>query len=116
MKNIDSAAHTRGESIYLDDIPLIQGTLFGAVFGSPVAHGIIRKLDVTEAEKLPGVVRVLTYKEVRGENQIGGIVPDEPLFAEGPVHLCGIPVAFLVAYSDGALRRPVRTKRLDTAS
>ncbi|HEX9510960.1 MAG TPA: molybdopterin cofactor-binding domain-containing protein [Puia sp.] len=108
MKNIDSAAHTRGESIYLDDIPLIQGTLFGAVFGSPVAHGIIRKLDVTEAEKLPGVVRVLTYKEVRGENQIGGIVPDEPLFAEGHVHFCGMPVAFVVADSEGAARAALK--------
>src|SRR5258708_25826243 len=108
MKNIDSAAHTRGESIYLDDIPLIQGTLFGAVFGSPVAHGIIRKLDVTEAEKLPGVVRVLTYKEVRGENQIGGIVPDEPLFAEGHVHVCGMPVAFVVADSEGAARAALK--------
>ncbi len=35
--NIDSKTHVRGESIYLDDIPLQQGTLFGAAFGSPVA-------------------------------------------------------------------------------
>ena len=108
MKNIDSAAHTRGESIYLDDIPLIQGTLFGAVFGSPVAHGIIRSLDITAAEQSPGVVRVLTYKSVRGENQVGGIVPDEPLFAESHVHFCGMPVAFIVADSDAAARAALK--------
>ena len=108
MKNIDSAAHTRGESIYLDDIPLIQGTLFGAVYGSPAAHGIIRKLDVTEAEQSPGVVRVFTYKDIRGENQIGGIVPDEPLFAEGHVHFCGMPVAFVVADSESAARAALK--------
>ncbi|HWK03954.1 MAG TPA: molybdopterin cofactor-binding domain-containing protein [Puia sp.] len=108
MKNIDSASHTRGESIYLDDIPLIQGTLFGVVFGSPVAHGIIRKLDIAEAEQSPGVVRIFTYKEVRGENQIGGIVPDEPLFAEGHVHFCGMPVAFVVADSESAARAALK--------
>ena len=42
MKNIDSITHLRGESVYLDDIPLIHGTLFAAVFDSPVAHGKIK--------------------------------------------------------------------------
>ena len=107
MKNIDAAAHTRGESIYLDDIPLIQGTLFGAVFSSPVAHGIIHNLDLREAEQVPGVVRIFTYKDVKGENQIGGIVPDEPLLAESHVHFCGMPIAMVVAESDEAARAAV---------
>jgi xanthine dehydrogenase large subunit len=107
MKNIDSAGHTRGESIYLDDIPLIQGTLFGAVYGSPVAHGLIRRLDVSAAEQSPGVVRVLTFQDIKGENQIGGIIPDEPLFAGQHVHFCGMPVAFVVAVSEKAAREAV---------
>lgn len=107
MKNIDSAGHTRGESIYLDDIPLLQGTLFGAVYGSPVAHGSIRRLDVSGAEQSPGVVRVLTFRDIKGENQIGGIIPDEPLFAEQHVHFCGMPVAFVVAVSENAAQEAV---------
>jgi xanthine dehydrogenase large subunit len=113
MKNIDSIGHTRGESIYLDDIPLIQGTLFGAVFGSPGAHGIIRQLDITEAEKSPGVVRVFTCKDIRGENQIGGIVPDEPLFAESHVHFCGMPIAFVVADSEAGARAAVKKIKVE---
>lgn len=113
MKNIDSAAHTRGESVYMDDIPLIQGTLFGAVCGSPVAHGILHRLDTGEAEQLPGVVRVFTYKDVKGENQIGGIVPDEPLFAEDHVHFCGMPIAFVVAISEEAARAALKKIRAD---
>lgn len=100
MKNIDSFTHTRGESIYLDDIPLTAGTLFGAVFGSPEAHGKILKLDVSGAEAMEGVVRVFTYKDIPGENQIGGIVPDEPLLAVEEVHFNGMPVAFVVAISE----------------
>ena len=77
MKNIDSKTHTRGESVYLDDIPLTQGTLFGAVFRSPVAHAHITHLDTSLAEGLTGVVKIFTCKDITGENQIGGIVPDD---------------------------------------
>ena len=56
MKNIDSHTHVSGQSVYLDDIPLIQGTLFGAAYGSPVAHGIITSLQLEEALQEPGVV------------------------------------------------------------
>jgi len=97
FQNIDSITHVRGESIYLDDIPLQQGTLFGAAFGSPIAHGKITSLDLSVAEKMPGVVRIFTYKDIPGDNQIGGIVPDEPLLAEDEVHFVGMPVAFVVA-------------------
>ncbi len=99
MKNIDSYTHVRGESIYLDDIPLQQGTLFGAAFGSPHAHGKILHLDLSAAEKMEGVVRIFTHKDIPGRNQIGGIVPDEPLLAEDEVHFVGMPVAFVVATS-----------------
>lgn len=116
MKNIDAAAHTRGESIYLDDIPLIQGTFFAAVFGSPVAHGFIRRLDTSLAEACPGVIRIFTCKDVTGENQIGGIIPDEPLFAEQHVHFIGMPVALVVAVSDAAARHALDKIQVDIES
>ena len=54
MKNIDSYTHLRGESVYIDDIPVLQGTLYAAVFDSPVAHGKLISLDTTAAAALPG--------------------------------------------------------------
>lgn len=113
MRNIDSYTHTRGESIYLDDIPVIAGTLFAACFDSPVAHGIIKNLDVSAAEKSEGVFRVLTYKDITGENQIGGIIPDEPLFADHHVHFCGMPVALVLADSDEAARLAVKKIKIE---
>jgi xanthine dehydrogenase large subunit len=113
MKNIDSRTHTRGESVYLDDIPLVQGTLFGAALGSPIAHGFLRNIDVREAEKIPGVVKVFTHRNITGENQIGGIVPDEPLFADKEVHFCGMPVAFVVAETDEVARAAVKKITVD---
>ena len=108
MKNIDSKSHVRGESIYLDDIQLVQGTLFACVFDSPVAHGKLKSIDTTDAEISEGVFRVITAKDIVGENQIGGIVPDEPLLADGDVHFQGMPIAILIAESEELARKAAK--------
>ncbi|MEO6656260.1 MAG: molybdopterin cofactor-binding domain-containing protein, partial [Pyrinomonadaceae bacterium] len=108
MKNIDSRSHVRGESIYLDDNQLVQGTLYACVFDSPVAHGKLNNIDTTEAEKSEGVFRVITAKDIIGENQIGGIVPDEPLLADGEVHFQGMPIAIVVAESEELARKATK--------
>lgn len=97
MKNVDSRTHVRGESVYLDDIPLVKGTLFACVFDSPHAHGILKSLDTSKAETSEGVVRVITAKDIPGDNEIGGIIADEPLLADGHVHFQGMPVAIVLA-------------------
>ncbi len=113
MQNIDSYTHTRGESIYLDDIPVLNGTLYGAAFGSPHAHGKILNLNVEDALLIPGVVRIFTHKDIPGRNQIGGIVPDEPLLAEDHVHFHGMPVAFVVAESSEIAYAAVKKIKID---
>ncbi len=108
MKNIDSFTHVRGESLFVDDLMLRQDTLFGLVFDSPKAHGKIKLVDYSKAEALEGVIKIFTYKDVLGENQIGGIIPDEPLWAEDEVHFWGQPIAFIVAKSE-AIAKKART-------
>jgi xanthine dehydrogenase large subunit len=108
MKNIDSKSHVRGESIYLDDIPVVHGTLFACVFDSPVAHGKLLSVDTSEAEHSEGVVRVITAKHIVGENQIGGIIPDEPLLADHEVHFQGMPIAIVLAETEELARRAAR--------
>ncbi|MBL7738815.1 MAG: molybdopterin-dependent oxidoreductase [Chitinophagaceae bacterium] len=102
--NIDTYTHVRGESVYLDDIPVIAGTLYAAVFDSPVAHGKIISLDAYEAMRTPGVVRIFMAADIPGQNQIGGIVPDEELLAVSHVHFCGMPLALVVAETDEIAR------------
>lgn len=104
MKNIDSKGHVTGKSLYLDDIPVRQGTLYAAVFYSTVAHGKITGLDLSEAKNHPGVVDIFTALDIPGENQIGGIIPDEPLFAEHEVDFQGQPIALVVAESEFTAR------------
>ncbi len=113
MINIDSYTHTRGESIYIDDIPLIAGTLYGAVFPSPIAHGHIKSLFLEDAEQEDGVIKIFTCNDIKGVNQIGGIVPDEPLLADKEVHFRGMPIAFVVAETYEAAQRAVTKISVD---
>lgn len=110
--NPDAIGHVTGRSVYLDDIPVQQGTLHGLVFPSPVAHAKIVELDVSDALKVPGVAGIYTARDVPGENQIGGIIPDEPLFAEEEVHFNGQPLALIVATSEWAARQSGKRIRL----
>ena len=108
MKNLDSRSHVRGESVYLDDIPLVEGTLFACVFDSPVAHGKLNGINTGAAEISRGVVRVITANSLIGENQIGGIVPDEPLLADGEVHFQGQPIAIVIGTTEDLARRAAK--------
>jgi xanthine dehydrogenase large subunit len=114
MNNLDSENHIRGKSVYLDDIPEVKGTLHAAVFGSPVAHGRILKLDISKAESLAGVEKVFTFKDIPGENEIGGIIADEPLFACDSVHFSGQAVALVVADCEHTARKAVSLIELVT--
>ncbi len=105
MKNIDSFTHVRGESLFVDDLILRQDALIGLCFDSPKAHGKIKSVDYSKAETLEGVVRIFTYKDILGENQIGGIIPDEPLWAENEVHFWGQPIAFIVAETEAIAKK-----------
>lgn len=108
MKNVDSKSHVRGESVYLDDVPLLQGTLFACVYDSLVAHGKLKSVDISEAEKANGVVKIITAKDLIGENQIGGILPDEPLLADEEVHFCGMPIALVLAETEEQARHAAK--------
>ena len=96
MINIDSRTHVRGESIYVNDIPLREDTLFGVVFASPLAHGKVKSIDFSEALQIDGVEGIISVKDIKGENQIGGIIQDEELFADKTVDYIGMPIALVL--------------------
>ena len=98
--NIDSPLHVTGRTKYIDDLPELAGTLFAKVYYSKIAHGTITHLDYSKAEQMPGVVKIISYKDIPGENQIGGIVQDEPLLTEKEVHFIGQPILLIIAKND----------------
>ncbi|HOP21830.1 MAG TPA: molybdopterin-dependent oxidoreductase [Gammaproteobacteria bacterium] len=105
MKNIDSNGHVRGESLFIDDIITKSNTLHAAVLSSVVAHANQLQLDISGALSFPGVEAVILAKDIPGENQIGGIIFDEPLLAEDEIHFQGQPLAIVVAESNFIARQ-----------
>lgn len=108
MRNYDSIQHVRGESIFVDDLGNLENTLHASIAYSAIAHGKLLSIDSSKAEKYEGVVAVITAKDIPGENQIGGIIQDEPLLAEGEIHFAGQPIAIVVAKSKMIAKRAAK--------
>lgn len=98
-KHLDAPFHTRGESLYVDDVPAPSGMLHAAVLGSPVAHGELRGVDTAAAKAVDGVVAVFTAADIPGNNEIGPIIDGDVVFADGAVTYIGQPIALVVATS-----------------
>lgn len=108
MRSYDSIQHVRGESKFVDDLAAPEGTLFGYVFYSPIAHGKIKNIDFNETLKVSGVHAVITAKDIPGENQIGGVILDEELFASKEVHYVGQPIILVIAKDRVSAHKGVR--------
>ena len=59
----DAMNHLLGKPVYVDDITS-QDCLVVKVLRSPHAHALIEEIDVSKAQKIPGIEAVYTYKDV----------------------------------------------------
>ena len=64
VERIEDATLLRGRGYYTDDLPVRAGTLHAAILRSPHAHAEIVSVDAAAARARPGVVGVLTGREV----------------------------------------------------
>ncbi|HSV14166.1 MAG TPA: xanthine dehydrogenase molybdopterin binding subunit [Tepidisphaeraceae bacterium] len=109
----DSAAgHVTGESIFLDDVPPARGELLVDFFGSPVAHGRIKRVDLAAAAAVPGVVALLTHKDIPGHNQFGPIIKDEHLLVSDLAEYIGDPIVLIAAESRAAINAAKKAIKL----
>ncbi|MBP7126901.1 xanthine dehydrogenase molybdopterin binding subunit [Myxococcota bacterium] len=102
-----------GRARFVGDDPAPEGMLHLAPVTSPVAHGHLRSVDPSAALAMPGVVRVITAADIPGRNQIGGIVADETLMADGEVSWAGEVVAAVVARDPETARAAAAAVRLE---
>ncbi len=110
----DSAPlHVSGTAQYCDDIALPANALHAAFGLSPVAHGRIRSLDVSAVLASPGVASIALPADIPGENNYGGAVHDDPIFAEHEVQYAGQPLFAVAADSMRAARKAARCMKLD---
>ncbi len=113
----DILGHVTGRSPYFDD-HLFDGLLHIRCARSPHHHARIRRIDVAEAQAMPGVIRVLTGRDVpRNLNTLLSLldfgIDDEPLLAETKVAYKGEPVAAVIAETEAQARAAVARIRVD---
>ena len=106
-------AQVAGAATYIDDIPEVRGTLHAAPVCSPVAHGILRKLDASAALALPGVRAVIDAGDIPGDTTLAAFAHDEPVFALDTVMFTGQVIALVVADDVMTARRAARLVKLD---
>ncbi|MEM6341789.1 MAG: molybdopterin cofactor-binding domain-containing protein, partial [Pseudomonadota bacterium] len=98
-KRVEDARFTQGKGNYVDDIKL-DGMLFGDFVRSPYAHARIISIDTEAALKVPGVLAVLTAKDLEplGLHWMPTLAGDKQMvLADGKVLFQGQEVAFVVA-------------------
>ncbi|MGQ9832369.1 MAG: molybdopterin-dependent oxidoreductase [Candidatus Villigracilaceae bacterium] len=74
----DAIDKVTGRAIYTDDLTF-EGMLYAAVRRAMVPHAFLKKLDITQAKSLPGVVAVLTAEDIPGEKTHGLVTYDWPV-------------------------------------
>ena len=99
-----AAAHVQGTARYTDDQPRFAGMLSAWPVLAPHARARITALDTAPALEVPGVVHVLTYRDVPGENDSSAHKGDEPLLPEHEVLFHSQAVAWVLAETDEAAR------------
>jgi CO/xanthine dehydrogenase Mo-binding subunit len=99
VPRLESQAKVTGRAEYVHNLRL-PGMLYGKIVRSTVAHGRIVKLDVSAAQALEGVHRVVTIDDVRKvvpNPFYGPAFHDQPILASRKVHYVGEPVAVVLA-------------------
>ena len=84
-----------GKLVYTDDLRF-PNMAYAKAFRAKVAHGTIKSLDVSAAEKMPGILAVLTSSDIPGENAYGVITPDQQVFCTEKARFYGDPLALVV--------------------
>jgi xanthine dehydrogenase large subunit len=105
----DSAPkHVSGTARYIDDLPEPEGLLHAALHLSDRTHAKILAIDLSRALALPGVVAVITVKDVPGNADIAPVKGPEPMLADGVVEFHGHPVAAVAARDLATARRAAK--------
>ena len=95
MGRVEGPSKVTGEARYTADI-LLPGMIWGKVLRSPLPHAKIVSIDTREAEQMPGILAVLTAKDLP-DLLTGRLVYDMPVLAIDRVRFIGEKVAVVAA-------------------
>ncbi len=105
VPRLDVHEKVTGAAVYADDIQFGKSLLFARIKRSPHPHALIKSIDTSRAEALPGVKVVVTGDDF--PNRIGLYLKDKHIFARNRVRFVGEPVAGVAAVSEETAEKAV---------
>ena len=110
---VDVRDKVLGSGVYPDDVEM-EGMVYGSCLRSAYPRAVVKKLDCSEAEKLPGVLAVLTACDVPN-NKVGHIQQDwDVMIPEGgTTRMMGDAICLLVAEKREILEEAKKLVRVE---
>jgi xanthine dehydrogenase D subunit/xanthine dehydrogenase C subunit len=87
--------------------------LVGRILRAGVPHARILSIDTSLAEALPGVVAVVTHRDIHGDNAFGIVVQDQPALCADKVRYVGDAVAAVAAVDAETAEKALSLIRVD---
>jgi 4-hydroxybenzoyl-CoA reductase subunit alpha len=109
---VDAAGKTTGSGKYTDDLAL-SGMLYGKILHSPHPHARIKNIDTSRAERLDGVIAVVTGKDAPNPFGILPVGHDEHALALDKVRYVGDNVACVAAVSEAIAEKALELIAVD---
>ncbi len=105
----DAEDKVTGHAKFSDDLKF-DGMLYAAAKRCGIPHGFLRRLDISKARALPGVVAVLTAEDIPGEHNHGLVIYDWPAIVglNERVRYVGDSVAIVAAQTQQIAEQAVR--------
>lgn len=100
----DALDKATGRARYYSDLHF-KDMLYARVLRANRPHALIKRIDISRAQSLPGVVAVLMHKDVQGTNRYGIVTPDQPVLCEDRVRYEGDAVALVAAQDPDTAER-----------
>jgi CO/xanthine dehydrogenase Mo-binding subunit len=111
MPRYNGLGQVTGKAAYVDDIHP-PGMLYVKLLRSPVSKGTILNIDLSAAERTPGVAGVVTADDIPGENAYG-IYGDQPVLNPRDIRYKGEPIAAVVAVDEETAMEALEKVKLD---
>ena len=98
------------------------GTLRLALVQAEVSHANIKGIDTSAAEKMPGVYKIVTHKDVKGKNRISGLITfpankgdgwDRPILCDEKVFQFGDAIAIVAADTEEHAKAAAKAVKVD---
>jgi CO/xanthine dehydrogenase Mo-binding subunit len=106
----DGMQHVTGTTRYVNDIRL-PGMLMVKGWRSPIPAANIKNIDISQAEKVKGVVKVLTCKDV--PHNRWGATQDTPVLADTEIRYMGQDVVVVAAEDEDAALEALERVKVD---